>query len=114
MLAIHELGPIGSVVTPDVSRLDAASSLKLREEIFPLVDANISRLILDLKSVNFLDSSGLGVIVGLLKKIGKKGDLIICNLQPDVAASFKLSRMDRVFRICPSLDDAKAELEKAS
>lgn len=114
MLTVQEMDSAGAVIAPDVSRLDAASSIKLREEVFPMVDKSLSRLILDLKSVDFVDSSGLGVMVGLLKKIGTQGDLIICNLQPSVAATFKLSRMDRVFRICPDVDAAKAMLERTA
>lgn len=114
MIDVQEMGTDGAVVTPEISRWDAANSLKLRDKIFPLVDDSVSRVVLDLSYVDFIDSSGLGVMVGLMKKIGKKGDLIICNLQPSVASSFKLSRMDRVFRICADLNTAKAELEKVA
>lgn len=56
--------------------------------------------------VEFMDSSSLGTMVGILKMVGGKGDLMISGAQGIVADLFKLTRMDRVFRMTASVDEA--------
>lgn len=94
------------------SRLIAANAPAFRKEILDLVDEGHSRLIVDLGGVSFIDSTGLGALVALFKHIGMRGDLAVAGLTPPVAQMFKLTRMDRVFRIFPtveaSLDGLKA------
>lgn len=100
------------LLTLETTRLDAATANALKDRVLPLAESGQDGLVIDLKPVEFIDSSGLGVLVGMLKKLGTRGRLVICNLQPNVANTFKLSRMDRVFTIRPSVDDAFASLER--
>jgi anti-sigma B factor antagonist len=60
--------------------------------------------------VRFIDSSGLGAIVSMLKLIGREGDLVLCGVTDPVMSLFKLTRMDRVFQMFPSEHDALAAL----
>jgi anti-sigma B factor antagonist len=100
------------LLTLETTRLDAATANALKDRVLPLAESGQDGLVIDLKPVEFIDSSGLGVLVGMLKKLGTRGRIVICNLQPNVANTFKLSRMDRVFTIRPSVDDAFASLER--
>lgn len=61
---------------------------------------------LDLSEVDFIDSSGLGAIVSSLKAVGKQGNLIICGIGETVLSLFRLTRMDRVFQIVSSPEEA--------
>jgi anti-sigma B factor antagonist len=67
-------------------------------------------IVLDLAAVTFIDSSGLGALVSSLKSMGNDGDLVISGARATVASMFKLTRMDKVFRMYESNDAAVAAL----
>jgi anti-sigma B factor antagonist len=56
--------------------------------------------------VSFVDSSGLGALVGVLKRIGNRGELVVSGLNDDVAQLFQICRMDRVFKSYATTDAA--------
>lgn len=95
-----------TVVRPGEERLTAVNAKKFKEEVVALIDEGASTLVIDFKEVSFLDSSGLGALVGVLKKIGHRGDLAVCGLNPDVKQMFRICRMDRVFKIFPDVETA--------
>lgn len=88
-----------TVVRPGVDRLTALNAKDFKEEVIGLLMGGSSQLVIDFKEVSFLDSSGLGALVGVLKKIGVHGELAVCGLNTEVAQMFKICRMDRVFNI---------------
>jgi anti-sigma B factor antagonist len=92
-------------------RIDAANSPTLRKELVELIESGAGRLVLDLRNVRFIDSSGLGMIVTLLKRAGMRGGIAICHLQPAVLATFRLARMDRVFPIFADVPAAVASFK---
>lgn len=88
-----------TVVRPGVDRLTAVNAKAFKEEVIAVVDAGAGRLVIDFKDTTFLDSSGLGALTGVLKKIGHRGDLVVCGLSSDIEQMFRICRMDRVFTI---------------
>ncbi|MFW2589976.1 STAS domain-containing protein [Sagittula sp. SSi028] len=103
-----------TVVRPGVERLTAINAKAFKEEVVALVDAGASQLVVDFKGTSFLDSSGLGALTGVLKKIGHRGELVICGLNADIAQMFKICRMDRVFVIYRDEDAALRGLSEKS
>jgi len=99
-----------TIIAVNEPRLVAANAPKLREDLAGIIDAGNNRLILDLSGVDFVDSSGLGAIVGALKRISVRGDLVVCGLGQSPAQLFRLTRMDKVFRIFGAAEDAVAAL----
>ncbi len=87
------------VVAIGEERLDARLAVSFKEKMIEFVTAGHLHIVLNLSKVSFVDSSGLGAIVSILKAIGRNGDLMICHIQTPVMGLFKLTRMDRVFRI---------------
>lgn len=87
-------------------RLDAANAPELRGKINELIEAGAQRIILDISDVEFMDSSSLGAMVSILKMVGSSGDLVVAGAHGIVADLFKLTRMDRVFRMTDTTDDA--------
>ena len=85
------------VVRPGVERLTAVNAAEFKSAVCDLIDTGASLLVIDFDDVTFMDSSGLGVLVGILKKMGHRGDVFICGLGEDLEHMFKISRMDRVF-----------------
>lgn len=72
--------------------LDHNAALRLRGELDALLqDGSINRLVLDLKKLNFMDSSGVGFIIGRYKQMARRGG--------SVAVMNADKQMDRIFRM---------------
>lgn len=97
-LAVHRQGN-ETVVSIDGPRLDAAAAPGFKAEIKEMIDGGERRIVVDLGAVQFMDSSGLGALVGCLKYMGANGDLRILSPSPAVMKVLKLTRMDRVIKI---------------
>lgn len=100
-----------TLVTMTEKRLDAKIAVAFKEEMAALINSGVTLIILDLSGVGFVDSSGLGAIVTSLKLLGRKGDLLVSGVKNDVMTMFTLTRMDRVFQMFPTADDALKSLE---
>lgn len=94
------------VVTVMDRRIDAAVAVRFKDKMQEMTGDSHHRVILDLGQVEFLDSSGLGAVVGAMKHLGRQRRLDLANLTPTVEKVFRITRMDRVFRIFPSVDAA--------
>ncbi|SFT92538.1 STAS domain-containing protein [Sedimentitalea nanhaiensis] len=94
------------IVTVNTDRIDAAMAIQFKEEMRAQTSAGPQRVILDLSTVDFIDSSGLGAIVAAMKQLGEGRRLDLAGLTPTVSKVFRLTRMDTVFKLFPSLDDA--------
>ena len=80
-------------------RIDAAVAIRFKDRMRELVQDPSDRVILDLSRVAFLDSSGLGAVVAVMKLLGPDRKLELAGLTPTVEKVFRLTRMDRVFTI---------------
>ncbi|TNJ46257.1 STAS domain-containing protein [Phaeobacter sp. B1627] len=94
------------VVTVNAQRIDAAMAIQFKEDMRTETDSGPPRVILDLSSVAFIDSSGLGAIVAVMKQLGKDRRLDLAGLTPMVEKVFRLTRMDTVFNLFDTLQDA--------
>lgn len=91
------------------TRLDAAAAPEARSVLRGLVDSGCSRIVLDMAAVDFVDSTGLSVLVSCLKGArALGGDLHLAGVRPEVQALFELTRLDRVFRAFPDENTAVA------
>jgi anti-sigma B factor antagonist len=64
---------------------------------------------MDLSDLEFMDSTGLGVLIGCLKRLKEAdGTLVLTNLRPAVARVFEVTGLDRIFTIRTSLADVGA------
>lgn len=86
------------VVSLKEKRLDAVIAASFREALVERIDQGQRNIVLDMTDVNFMDSSGLGAVVFILKHLGHKGRLHICGVTPGVMAVLRLTRMDRVLK----------------
>jgi len=89
-------------------RMGADRAASFKDEMGKLVDQGHTAFVLDLSEVNFIDSTGLGAILSILKRVGKSGDIIVTGTSDTVGSMFKLTRMDRVFQMFPTVDEALA------
>lgn len=88
-------------------RLDANNSEELKAELRRLFESGTKDLVIDLKQILFIDSSGLGVLVSGYKNASiLHGSLKLSNLQSQVKSMFELTRLHRVFDIFITVDEA--------
>lgn len=110
MQLVEERAGKALVVKPLEKRFDALVATDFKERMGDLIRDGQEWLILDLEEVDFIDSSGLGAIVASLKMLGGKGDLLIAGPSDKVMGLFRLTRMDRVFQVFKTRDEALASL----
>jgi len=95
-----------TVFTVALESLDAKNAKDFRAEFDTAVEEG-STVVLDLQSVEFIDSAGLGSIVASLKRLrGTGGDIRICNVHKPVRALFELVRMHKLVDIYTSREEA--------
>ncbi|MGH1464643.1 MAG: STAS domain-containing protein [Cognatishimia sp.] len=94
------------IITVHADRIDASVALQFKEAMRGETDTQSDRVILDLSQVEFVDSSGLGAIVGAMKQIGPDRAFELVGLSDAVEKVFILTRMDTVFNIYETLDIA--------
>ena len=89
--------------------VDVATVPRLREQLHGLVAQGSNRIIVDLDGVDFLDSTGLGVLVGALKRVrSNDGELSLVCTQPRIRKVFEVTGLTKVFSLFDSVDDAVA------
>ena len=98
------------ILTPLDRRIEAASSASFKGVMVDWINQGHARIVLDLSNVDFVDSSGLGAIISVLKRLGDEGTLALCQIRKPVLGLFKLTRMDRVFRIFDKREQAVGQL----
>lgn len=101
----HEIVDGLDVIRVTGSRMDASNAPDFLVQIDELSTSGVSRLAVDLSDVTFMDSSALGATVSALKKIGTSDSFILVGVSGLVEDLFKLTRMDKVFTIVPTLQD---------
>lgn len=85
--------------------LDSTQTHELRQCIAEAVEHGATLILVDLKQVTFMDSSGLGALVTALKAVrAAGGQLCVCSINEQVKILFELTSMDRVFDIFPDCE----------
>jgi anti-sigma B factor antagonist len=98
-----------TIVRPTSERLDIEVAAEFRGMLLSLIDQGHRQLVVDLKDVTFIDSSGLGALVSALKTIKRtsgSGDVRLARLQPPVVSLLEIIRLNRVFMSYASVDEA--------
>ena len=92
--------------------IDVYTAPQLRERLVSMVESGDRRVVVDLARVEFLDSTGLGVLVGALKRLrGIGGVLTLVCPQERLLKIFRITGLDRVFTLYESVEAATAEGE---
>ena len=102
------------VITVEENRIDAAVAMVFKDMMKDLTSRTQGRVIVDLTAVNFVDSSGLGAVVGSMKQLGRGRRMDLVGLSATVDKVFRMTRMDSVFRIYKTLEEATQETVDAS
>lgn len=90
--------------------LDVANVAQVREAALKLLAGDIKRLVVDLSSLEYIDSSGLGVLIGLHKRQKESGGtLAIAGARPRVRRVLEITGLERILAL---YDDAAAALKE--
>ncbi|GGG61176.1 anti-sigma factor antagonist [Kocuria dechangensis] len=88
-------------------RLNMVGAPKLREVVAEVVSGGSNHVVVDLGGTEFMDSSGLGALIGCLKLARQAGgDLRIANVRPQVQMVLELTSMNRVLTPYDTADEA--------
>ena len=79
----------------------------LKSKVMESMDVGETKFVVDFTNTGYIDSSGLGVLVSLAKKIRESGgDLVLAGLNEDLRTLFELTKLDTLFAIQPSTEEA--------
>ena len=96
-----------------VGEVDAYTSARFREAMVDLIEAGAANLIVSMMKVEYIDSSGLGALVGGLKRSSEQGGriVIVCD-NPQIRKVFEITGLEKVFPLYDVEDDAVRALAK--
>jgi anti-sigma B factor antagonist len=92
------------------SRIAADVAPRFKQSLVEYVTKGDRTIVVDMSEVTFIDSSGLGALIGSLKAMGNDGELVLCGARDNVASMFKLTRMNKVFRMFSTPEEAVSAL----
>ncbi|HMF84314.1 MAG TPA: STAS domain-containing protein [Acidimicrobiia bacterium] len=97
-ISVREDSDIPIVVVE--GEVDVATAPSLRDELYRLIEDGAGRVVVDLSAMDFIDSTGLGVFVGALKRARERGGGIeLRGLKPSARKVFEITGLDSAFTI---------------
>ena len=101
----------GNATVVDVDgQLIVGNRHELKEMVLEELEGGVRHFIVDFARTGYIDSSGLGVLVGLSKRVrGLDGTLQLTSLNQDLMRLFELTKLDTLFQIRGSLEEALGE-----
>ena len=106
-MSFEEMDQGTHVVLAPEGKFNLVASPLLKARIDELVAAGKTKLIVDLHAVDFIDSSGLGSLIGGLKAARQQGgDLRIAQAGSQVKAVLKLTNLDRILNPYETIEEA--------
>ena len=99
---------VNDVLVVDVEgQLIVGNRQELKQKVLEELENGERKFIIDFEKTGYIDSSGLGVLVSLSKKIREQGgELRLANLNEDLRTLFELTKLDTLFQIADSRDRA--------
>jgi len=92
------------------SHLGADTVAEFKRQMLEKLSPETHIVVLEMNEVPFVDSTGLGALVAIRRRLGETGVLAICNSQPSVLELFELARLDKIFQFYPDTQEALSRL----
>lgn len=86
------------MLTPEGTRLDAANAAQFKNAAVRRLQPG-ERAVVDLRGLRFLDSSGIGALVGIARHLGSDGELRLLAPDPEVRALLSITRIDQILTV---------------
>jgi anti-anti-sigma factor len=102
------------VISFNEKALDAKGSPVFKEKVITLItNCNIENVVFDLQKLQFIDSSGLGSFLSVLRLVNDKGgDLKLACMSNGIKAMFEIVRMHKLFEIFSTSEDAVTSFKR--
>jgi anti-sigma B factor antagonist len=94
--------------------LDASTAETFRQQTGTWLDSLplLKQIVVDLGAVNFMDSAGLGTLIGLRKQVASRdGDLRLARLRPNVKLVLEITRANKIFTLFETVEEALKSAE---
>jgi anti-sigma B factor antagonist len=112
IVEVEELRHIPIAILHCTGRITRDNADLLKADLLRLLQGNITKIVVDLTDVTFVDSAGLGAIIASQKRAWQvKGNIVIANPSKAVALTFQLVRLDKLFKIHSTVKTAIATLQ---
>jgi anti-sigma B factor antagonist len=106
MLKTDKINNVIVVRFDNIDRFNALITEPVKEELKSLFNKPDTKLVLNLEGIRFIDSSGFGVFLSILKTANNNhGQFKLCNIEPEVMELFRLLQLHNVFEIHNNLDE---------
>jgi anti-sigma B factor antagonist len=92
--------------------LDLDSAPRLKRALLDELGAGRERLLVDLSAVGFIDSTGMGVLVGVRHGMSEDGVLAIIGASPAILKLLEVTGLERTFELFPTLEAALGDLQR--
>lgn len=101
----------GVVLLDLLGEVDVVTSPKIKEAVISIVKEGYGKVVVSLEQVRYIDSSGLGVLLGALKKVRElHGHIcLVCN-NPQIIKIFEITGLANVFEICKCREEGLESL----
>ena len=97
----------GITVVDVDGQLIVGNRQELKQKVLDELEEGARKFVIDFENTGYIDSSGLGVLVSLSKKIREQGgQLRLASLNEDLRTLFELTKLDTLFEIADSRDEA--------
>ncbi len=90
--------------------VDVYTAPQLKQDIVQIAERGVKHLIINLSKVEYLDSTGLGVLIGGLKRLREgEGNLVLVGPGMRILRIFEITGLDKIFDIYPTEEEAAAK-----
>ncbi len=105
MLKTEKINDILVVKFDKIDRFNALITEPVKEDLKSFYNRSGVKLVLNLEGIRFIDSSGFGVFLSIMKTANNnQGQFKICNIAPEVMELFKLLQLHNIFELYETLD----------
>lgn len=106
MLKTEKIDSIVVVNFDDIRKFNALVTDPIKDQLFELFEKPNTKLVINLKGVEYIDSSGFGVFLSVMKSANNNyGELRFCNISDEVMELFKLLQLHNILKIHDTVDD---------
>lgn len=95
--------------------LDVYTSPRLKEKVAAVISERVCDIIIDLNGVRYIDSTGLGVLIGTLKRVRELGQriVVVCNVS-QILNVFSITGLCKILTVCDCVEDAVEVLKSSA
>jgi anti-sigma B factor antagonist len=106
-VSVERVGDVSICVV--VGEVDMATTPQLRDELIGLVESDVRRLVLEVSGVPFLDSTGLGVLMEVHRRLrDNSGAVALVGARPALVRLLTITNLSRALPVYRSVEDAVA------